>query len=117
MPGDRAITHIRRSRFAAAVTVIACTFVVATLRAADVQVSATRMLMPLAATVKHVDSALSLLKEHKYYEANLALKAAEDGLITDTVLLTEPTKTTPEKKKEEKKAPQRTHHGWSRVAR
>ena len=28
---------------------------------------------------------MQLAKEHKYYEANLSLKAAEDGLILDSV--------------------------------
>lgn len=60
---------------------------VETLRAADIEVSASRVLMPLKTTMKHVDTALALLDEHKYYQANLALKAAEDGLITDTVVL------------------------------
>ena len=42
-----------------------------------------------------------MLKDEKYYEANLALKGAEDGVITDTVLLYEPLK--PEKKDDAKK--------------
>jgi len=58
--------------------------------------------MPLKATAKHVDTAISLLKEHKYYEANLALKAAEDGLITDTVLLAEPVTSGKDDTKEKK---------------
>jgi hypothetical protein len=62
------------------------------LRAADIGVSVTRVFMPVKATLKHVDKAIGLLKNHKYYEANLALKGAEDGLISDTVLLYEPVK-------------------------
>jgi len=60
------------------------------LRAANIGVSVSRMLMPLKTTMKHVDKALALVKDHKYYEANLALKGAEDGLIVDSVLLYEP---------------------------
>ena len=30
---------------------------------------------------------MQLVKEHKYYEANVALKAAEDGLIVTSVSL------------------------------
>ncbi len=60
------------------------------LRLADVDLNYTRTLMPLNSTMKHVDQALKLLGEHKYYEANLALKAAEDGLTIETVNLLEP---------------------------
>ena len=34
-------------------------------------------------------AATKLMGEHKYYESNLALKAAEDGLRMDTVVLSE----------------------------
>jgi hypothetical protein len=60
------------------------------LRTADIGVSVGRMLMPLDATMKHVDTAIQLMNEHKYYEANLALKGAEDGVIVDSVMLVEP---------------------------
>jgi glucan-binding YG repeat protein len=80
--------HLKKGESAKAVEV---------LREADIGVSVTRVLMPLKATVTQVDKAIELIKEHKYYEANLSLKAAEDGLITDSILLYEPV--TPEKKK------------------
>jgi hypothetical protein len=60
------------------------------LRLAEVDLNYTRTLMPIKATMKHVDQAIKLLAEHKYYEANLALKAAEDGLTVETVSLAEP---------------------------
>jgi primosomal protein N'' len=60
------------------------------LRTADIGVSVGRMLMPLNATIKHVDKAIDLMSQHKYYEANLALKGAEDGVIVDSVMLVEP---------------------------
>ncbi|MGD9544202.1 MAG: YfdX family protein [Methylocystis sp.] len=61
------------------------------LRLAEVALNYTRILMPIEATKKHVDQAVQLLGEHKYYEANLALKAVEDGLTVETVNLIEPT--------------------------
>ncbi len=60
------------------------------LREADIGLSISRVLMPVKATSTHVDKAIELIGEQKYYEANLALKAAEDGLIIDSVLLYEP---------------------------
>jgi hypothetical protein len=60
------------------------------LHEADIGVGVTRTLMPVKSTSTHVDKAIELLKDHKYYEANLALKAAEDGQVVDTVLLYEP---------------------------
>jgi hypothetical protein len=59
------------------------------LRLAEVDASFTRVLMPLQATTKRVAEANRLVGEQKYYEANLALKAAEDGLRVDSVLLSE----------------------------
>jgi len=60
------------------------------LRAADIGISVTRVLMPLKLTIDHVDGAIAMFNDHKYYEANLALKGAQDGLIMDTVLLYAP---------------------------
>jgi hypothetical protein len=60
------------------------------LREADIGLSVSRVLMPVKDTITHVDKAIELFGEHKYYEANLSLKAAEDGLIVDSVLLYEP---------------------------
>lgn len=60
------------------------------LREADIDISISRVLMPVNDTLNHVDKAIGLLAQNKFYEANLALKAAEDGLIVDSVLLHEP---------------------------
>ncbi len=57
------------------------------LKLADVGASITRVLMPLQATTKHVDEASKLMGQQKYYQANLALKAAEDGLIVESVAM------------------------------
>ncbi len=55
------------------------------LRLGEIDVIYTRVLLPLESTKKRVADANAFAKDHKYYEANLALKAAEDGLIIDTV--------------------------------
>jgi hypothetical protein len=59
------------------------------LKLADVDIGYTRILMPLAETQKHVDEAAALLYSKNYYDANMALKQAEEGLDTETVLLVE----------------------------
>ncbi|MGD9659292.1 MAG: YfdX family protein [Methylocystis sp.] len=61
------------------------------LRLAEVELKYTRVLMPIEATKKRVDQAVQLLGEHKYYEANLALKAVDDGLTVETVNLVDQT--------------------------
>jgi hypothetical protein len=60
------------------------------LKDAGIDVSVTRFLVPLDFVTSQVDKASSLLKDHKYYEANLALKGALDSMVTDTVLFYEP---------------------------
>lgn len=60
------------------------------LRLADVDINYIRVMMPLTLTRKHVEQAIKLAGEHKYYEANLALKAIEDGLSLDSINLLEP---------------------------
>lgn len=59
------------------------------LKLAEVDVGFTRVLMPLAETEVHVDVAAEQIQSGAYYEANLALKAAEDGLNIETVMLLE----------------------------
>ena len=61
-----------------------------TLKQGAIDVSFTRVLMPIKETGVHVDAAASLLDQSKYYEANLALKAAQDLLRTDTVAFDDP---------------------------
>jgi len=66
------------------------------LKLADVDIGYTRILMPLKQTQKRVDEAAALIYSDNYYDANLALKAAEDGLDTETVMLVQaPKATTP----------------------
>ena len=59
------------------------------LRLGEVEVMYSRAWMPLASTAKHLDQAIKLMNDHKYYEANLALKAVSDSITTDSVTLTE----------------------------
>ncbi|MCC6870167.1 MAG: YfdX family protein [Burkholderiales bacterium] len=56
---------------------------------AEVDINFSRVLMPLDATRRQVALASDLMKGQKYYEANMALKAAEDGLQFDSVTLIE----------------------------
>lgn len=64
---------------------------VETLKAADVELAVTRVLMPVGETEAQVTKAAKLLDDEHFYQANLALKAAEDGLVSDTVVLDAPT--------------------------
>jgi acetolactate synthase small subunit len=81
------------------------------LRAADIGVAVTHILIPVNATEEHVDKAIELLKDQKYYEANLALKAAEDGAIIDTVIASEPAKVGAAKKKASEPEAKSEPHG------
>ncbi len=64
------------------------------LKLAEIDVNFTRLMLPVKAMSEHLKVAKSLLGEKKYYEANLALKAAEDGLVMDTVALVDVPKAT-----------------------
>lgn len=59
------------------------------LRPADVRLTLTTLFMPIDTTAKAVDQAAKLLSESKYYEANLALKKAEDGWVIDSQSFTD----------------------------
>jgi cellobiose-specific phosphotransferase system component IIA len=62
------------------------------LKLADIGVVFQRIEMPLVATRDHVDAAISLLNDGKYHDANMALKAAEDGLQYNAVSIVAPLK-------------------------
>ena len=68
------------------------------LRLGEIEVTFSRILMPLDGTMEKVAEATRLAGEHKYYEANLAMKAAEDGLNVDSVSLIEVPKAKNDKK-------------------
>ena len=59
------------------------------MKLAEVDIGFTRVLLPLNQTAKHIRAATDLIGKQKYYEANMALKAAEDGLNMETVMLEE----------------------------
>ena len=63
------------------------------LHLADIDVNYSQVWMPIAGAQNHLDEAIKLMNEGKYYEANLALKAIEDSLTTDSVTLAEAPKT------------------------
>lgn len=56
---------------------------VAVLKDAAIGVKLVTVLLPLEVTRANADNAARLLAEKKYYEANLELKKAEDGLVID----------------------------------
>lgn len=58
-----------------------------TLQLAGISVLQTQYLMPLNQTRKAVASAQKLLSSGKYYEANLALKGAEEGIVIDSEMI------------------------------
>lgn len=56
-----------------------------TLKLAGIDMDYVMALVPLEATTDTVDQAASDLKDGKYYEANLDLKKAEDGVVYDSI--------------------------------
>ena len=61
------------------------------LRQGDIDVNFTRVLMPFDSTCEKLGEAIDLANQSKYYESNLALKAAEDGMGFDSISLFEET--------------------------
>jgi hypothetical protein len=55
------------------------------LRLGAIDVNYTRWWLPIAPTETHLDQAIKLANESKYYEANLALKAIEDSVTIDSI--------------------------------
>ena len=89
------------------------------LRLGEIDVNYTCVLMPWDATMKCVTEATKLADEHKYYEANLVLKAAEDGLIIDSVSLvgdleegTDQHQTTQQHNTQQHNQQQQSHSNW-----
>jgi hypothetical protein len=65
------------------------------LRAGGVLVNVTMALLPVEATQKVIDKASKLVADGKYYEASLALKTAEEGILVDSESLLEVLKAQP----------------------
>ncbi len=63
------------------------------LRLSEVKIVYNRLWMPVMSAFKRLDQALKLMDEHKFYEANLALKAIGDSLTIETESMTEAPKT------------------------
>ena len=57
------------------------------LRLARIGVGFTRQWAPITSSEIHLDDAIDLADADKYYEANLSLKAIEDGITTDSMTL------------------------------
>lgn len=57
---------------------------VETLRLANIDVTVSAMLIPVKASLHHVQVAAKLIGEKKFYQANLALKAVEDAIIVES---------------------------------
>ncbi|MEO8280028.1 MAG: YfdX family protein [Ideonella sp.] len=55
------------------------------LKAGDIDVSYNRQWLPISSAEKNLDKAISLTTAKHFYDANLALKAIEDGVQTDSV--------------------------------
>ena len=55
----------------------------------EIDIVYNRLWMPVALTYKHLDQAIKLINEQKYYEANLALKAIGDSLTIESIALAE----------------------------
>ncbi|MEZ5565166.1 MAG: YfdX family protein [Gammaproteobacteria bacterium] len=55
------------------------------LRLGDIDVNYQRSWLPIGVAEKHLEQALKMAADQKYYEANLALKAIEDSVTYDSV--------------------------------
>jgi hypothetical protein len=81
------------------------------LKLGEIDVAVSASMVPVEFAKAHIDDAAKLIGEHKYYEANLALKAVDDAVVVETyavdaVPAPKPkaaTESTPEKMMEEKK--------------
>jgi ABC-type amino acid transport substrate-binding protein len=54
------------------------------LKLGEIDVAITTSLVPVKFAKEHIDQAAKLVGEHKYYEANLALKAVDDASVVET---------------------------------
>ncbi|ELH9724502.1 YfdX family protein [Salmonella enterica] len=57
------------------------------LKLAGITVSESQVLMPLKATRNDIRKAINLFNEGKYYQSNLILLSAEEGIILDTEVI------------------------------
>lgn len=59
------------------------------LQLGEIDVAVTAGLIPVKYAKAHIDDAAKLIADHKYYEANLALKAVEDAAVIETFAMSE----------------------------
>ncbi|MGB0723391.1 MAG: YfdX family protein [Gammaproteobacteria bacterium] len=62
---------------------------VAELKLAEIEVAVSTGLVPIEFAQEHVAQASRLVADHKYYEANLALKAIDDSVVVETFAVDE----------------------------
>ena len=54
------------------------------LKLAEIDVAVTTSMVPIKFAKEHIDQAAQLVADHKYYEANLVLKAVDDAVVVET---------------------------------
>lgn len=54
------------------------------LKLAEIDITVVAALLPIDASVRHVNAAIDLMAKKQYYEANLALKAIEDSMLIES---------------------------------
>lgn len=54
------------------------------LKLAEIDVAVTTSMVPVKFAKENIDQAAKFVAEHKYYEANLALKAVDDAILVET---------------------------------
>jgi hypothetical protein len=54
------------------------------LKLAEIDVAVTTSMLPVEFAKERIDQAAQLVADHKYYEANLALKAVDDAVVVET---------------------------------
>ena len=68
------------------------------LKLAEIDVAVTTKMVPVKYAKEHIDRAAKLVADHKYYEANLALKAVDDAVLVETYAIDSVPKTKAEGK-------------------
>ena len=75
---DKANEYIKKGEHAKAIE---------ELRLGEIDVTFNQSWMPMASSIKHLDQAIKLANQDKYYESSLTLKAIEDSVIVNSVHL------------------------------
>ena len=77
---DKANEYIKKGEHAKAIE---------ELRLGEIDVTFNQSWMPMASSIKHLDQAIKLANQDKYYESSLTLKAIEDSVIVNSVHLSD----------------------------